>query len=396
MADAEENNEPVAVDGPEPRRKLQEIDTNAIVEVDPAAKKAKSAARILTFRIADSPTEVQVLSTNTMYELVDILCKEGTIGRKESVTAHMWNIRMPGGETYEAGIFSKVQNSAFDVALADLTLVPKVTTMVLTYDYGDNNEYTICCEDSSLDPFVDESLFPRRKPAPFPDGYSLYVTQEFDLDDIFPTFNEWAFGRRRTTLNLFQAGRKQNHGFVERGNGGVRHMIFLPCKAGEDLSDYLHCFDYASQFKFKTADKGYPLYSWFSVVVCPEDHPPALSKRYSSNQEKGFVELRVAPYPHTTPTINSAFPKLAALAGYRKDKKVPRGWLTYQNKVLRLCTGASVTQKTHGSARGTAFHGDHGHEPADVSGILFRMDIDVESLHHLFCVAEGLLQTLGN
>ena len=203
-------------------------------------------------------------------------------------------------------------------------------------------EYKISFVDASVDAIVDESLFPRRKPANAPTGFIEYVTQEVDLNAMFPTFNDWVFRHGRAAeLNLFQAGRKQNFGFVER-TAGTRHMIILPCKAGgEDSSVYLHCFDFATQFKHGGD------YSWYSVVVLPEDHPPKLNDRYSRELERGFIELKVASFPPTMSLCNSAFPKLAALAGYRnKDKKVPRGWLIYQNKILRICSGAAATHKT--------------------------------------------------
>jgi hypothetical protein len=91
------------------------------------------------------------------------------------------------------------------------------------------------------------------------------------------------------------------------------------------------------------------------------------------------------------PLINSAFPKLAAFAGYRKDKKIPRGWLTYKNNTLRLCSGTSHTPKSN-APKGTAFDGIDQHNPIGDSSILYQMDVEIDSLHRLFCVAEGLLQ----
>jgi hypothetical protein len=399
---------------PEVRRRLEAIDTNinvkindttgsndkGIVDPAPAAKKAKTTPRILTFSIDHSPVQVQVLSTQTLYDLVDIICRETTIGRGESANAHLWNIRLPGGKVYESDEIPTLSNlRANRTLLADLSLVPKTTTMIFNYDYGAGLAYKIRCEEvnehdntTNGNPILDESSFPRRIPAVVPKGYILFETQQVDLNTLFPSFNKWAFPRngRAAELNLFQAGRKQNYGFVERSYG-LRHMLFLPCKAGDDLSVYFHCFDCASQAKYATRD-GYAMNSWFSVVVLPEDHPATLSKRYARDLEEGFVETKVVSFPPTIPLMNSVFPKLAALAGYRKDKRVPRGWLTYQNKTLRLCAGASVTPKSP-AIKGTAFDGMNQHEPADEYAILHQMEVELESLHHLFCVAEGLLQS---
>ncbi|KAI2512015.1 hypothetical protein MHU86_2303 [Fragilaria crotonensis] len=395
---------------PEFHRRLEAVDTNANANnanvndssSAPAAKKAKGAARILTFSVSHSPVQVQVLSTQTLYDLVDIICRETTIGRNESADAHMWNIRLlPGRRVYESGDFPcQSERRANRTMLSDLALVPKTTTMILNYDYGDDLEYKITCEETNgntgdADPVVvDESLFPRRKPTVAPNGYILYDAQDVDLNALFPTFNGWAFQDQdapSVELNLFQAGGKQNHGYVQKDKDGLIHMIFLPCQAGDDLSVYLHCFDYASQFKYATHGE-YPMYSWFSMVVLPEGHKPTVSKRYSRELEDGFIEMRVASFPQTIRLINSAFPKLAALAGYRKDKQVPRGWLTYKNKILRLCSGGATVHKSD-APKGTAFDGMCQHYPADESAILVQMDVEIDSLHHLFCVAEGLLQT---
>lgn len=395
------------MDDPECGRKLKAVDTNVNVNVNsndksiidaicsaPAAKKVKSTPSILTFSVAHSPVQVQVLSTQTLYDLVDIICQETTIGRSESVDDHMWNITLPGGRVYESGDFPcETENRASTTQLADLALVPKTTTMVLNYDYGDGYEYKIACEETSgntgdSDCIIDESLFPRRKPAVVRSGFVLYETQQVDLNVLFPSFNKWAFLREyedSVSLNLFQAGRKSNYGFVQKDDG-VMQMMYLPCRAGDDLSVYLHCFDYASRFKCGS------MCSWYSMVVLPEGHSDALSSKYSRNLEKGFCEMKVASFPQTIPLINSAFPKLAAFAGYRKDKNIPRGWLTYQNKTLRLCSGASAVHKSN-APKGTAYDGMDQHDPADKSAILYKMDVEIANLHHLFCVAESLLQT---
>ena len=131
------------------------------------------------------------------------------------------------------------------------------------------------------------------------------------------------------------------------------------------------------------------MYSWFSMVVLPEGHKPTVSTRYSRELEDGFIELKVATFPQSIRLINSVFPKLAALAGYRKDKQVPRGWLTYKNKTLRLCSGAATVHKSD-APKGTAFDGMCQHDPADESAILVQMDVEIDSLHHLFCQRTGL------
>jgi hypothetical protein len=94
--------------------------------------------------------------------------------------------------------------------------------------------------------------------------------------------------------------------------------------------------------------------------------------------------------------INDVFPKLAALASCgRKDRKIPRGWLSYEAGLLRICSGnASTVISSKHHPRGTAWEGLGQHEPEDEKDVLFQMETHVQSLHHLFCVAEGLLQTV--
>ena len=64
-------------------------------------------------------------------------------------------------------------------------------------------------------------------------------------NNLFPSLDKWAFGEgsMMVKLNLFQPGKKENHGFIERGNGGVRHVIFLPVRAGDDLYEYFRSLD---------------------------------------------------------------------------------------------------------------------------------------------------------
>ena len=134
------------------RRRLEAIDSNIHLNDNamadpasaPAAKKAKSIPHVFTFSVAHSPVQVQLLSTQTLYDLVDIICRETKIGRNESVNAHTWNIRLQGGRAYESGDFPcQSERRANRTQLADLALVPKTTTMILNYDYGAGWVYDI-------------------------------------------------------------------------------------------------------------------------------------------------------------------------------------------------------------------------------------------------------------
>jgi len=76
-----------------------------------------------------------------------------------------------------------------------------------------------------------------------------------------------------------------------------------------------------------------------------------------------------------------------------KDKKIKKGWMTYQDNKVLICSGETSTMRSNDITY-TAFDGQHQHAPRGPMDILFDMDVMVKSLHQLFCVAEGLLRTL--
>ena len=137
------------------------------------------------------------------------------------------------------------------------------------------------------------------------------------------------------------------------------------------------------------------MYNWYSMTVLPaESATDQQQRKWGQGLEKGFVEMKVVPTDSSLASLNKTFPKLAALAGFAKDNKVPRGWLTFKDGMLRICTGKSLSPKIRGPGTFCAFHGSGQHEPADEAGVLFTVDTRAESLHDLFCVAEGLLRCL--
>ena len=68
------------------------------------------------------------------------------------------------------------------------------------------------------------------------------------------------------------------------------------------------------------------------------------------------------------PIVTKAFPKIAALAGLKKDKVVPKGWISFtrrdENCKLVICTGSSFSIKST-APFGTAFDGVGQFEPVD-------------------------------
>merc|ERR1719481_2322223 len=135
-----------------------------------------------------------------------------------------------------------------------------------------------------------------------PANFSPHTVHDVDLNALFPTFNRWVFGpgrQRKIRLNLFQPGRRQNHGYVEH-DGGVRHMMFLPLRPGSDLSDYLRAWDSACTRPYPT-EGGCPIYSWVSVAVIPEAQVSERLERKYGRDCHLVPELPAQELPHLSP-----------------------------------------------------------------------------------------------
>ena len=370
----------------------------------PARKKPKAEASpptVFTFGASHSAARVQLLSRHTVYDLCDILCQCTAVGDGEGADSHMWNVDWQG-RCYESGEFECMSSlRASQTTLGDLAL-PLNANLLWTYDYGSPARVQITLlETSTLADGESEAQFPRKMVAMGPAGYAQYSPPQdlkVDLDETFAHLNKWAFVEGESvSLNLFQPPRTRNHGYLERCNMGVHHMIFMPAAPPKDLAAYLHCLDAGvSLGKPKMYRDDCPEYSWYSMVVLPAASVNERLRKtwFSDDQEVGFVEAKVVPDDANLASLNKAFPKIAALAGFAKDKKVPRGWLTHKDGILRICHGKSQPAPKSGAPKGTAFSGSRQHEPEDKASVLFTVDARAKSLHDLFCVAEGLLRCL--
>lgn len=195
-----------------PHHCLQEV-TNALVSPSPT-KKARNAVKILTFAVDHSPVQVELLSTHTIHDLVDIICRETLIGHQESVYDHMWNVvhvmngeeyreefvfnnippyehKFANGERYESGNYAcRSDLRAIEIQLDGLC---PTSSLVLNYDYGDCFKYNIrllgisSCQTGA-------AAFPRRRAAPMPADYLEYEPNT-DTNALFPNLNEWTFPR---------------------------------------------------------------------------------------------------------------------------------------------------------------------------------------------------------
>lgn len=375
---------------------------------------------MLTFSLSHSPVQVQLLEdTHTIFDLIDIICQETCVGMSETVHDHMWDVTILKGATtatkgkkrkynsldryvehenecgYISDDVSLLKASKAKLGSLDLSLG---AILKLEYDYGSTSTLQITLVDRSIGT---DGSFPRRKPAEPPvEAAAAFETDRVDLDEVFPAFRAWmqtAEGKS-LHLNLFQPGKKRNHGYFQLSDVAILHMIYLPTnpmgQGGEnvDLSEYLHTVNYAAEFKHDGC------HDWFSMVAFPHGTPPAKYKKYKENEDIGFCEARVAPaLPSSSssfPPLNAVFPKIAALAGYTSDKAVPKGWITYQEKTLRVCVGTPKSMPPSNAPPFTAFQGQDQHRTGGQDSILYELNEDIQSIHRLFCCVEGFLRTL--
>lgn len=81
---------------------------------------------------------------------------------------------------------------------------------------------------------------------------------------------------------------------------------------------------------------------------------------------KGFTDCLHVPEGNEV-FLGQAFPKVAALAGLKKGKKVPKGWISSNRKRgdefgLSICTGTFVVHKSN-APKSTAHDGHLQHDP---------------------------------
>lgn len=383
-------------------------ETNEPQQGEGSQKRARTSGpiRVLTFTAAhDKSSKFEVLSSHTIYDLVAALCKFTPIGNEgsEGPNSHLWDLSYNGRKFCSRGHFLLDSRNNFDgehvanarnVKLEELNLQPNISVLRLLYDYGDNLRYTmnlVKMEDLPNDDAETLALYPKEVVQDtVPATYEKFSpTGEFNLDEMFPDLKKFIFGDEMTLLgkaNLFQAGNKQNFGYMDSGS----KQLFLPTKP-DTLTEWLTLFDKAARIK----SSGF--YTWHSVVVFSRwKMTPKLRDKYFKRNERGFTDAIVVedrPYD----ILTGAFPKISALAGLTKDKKVKKGWISLQikgtNKFhLSVCSGKTHVYKNI-APKGTAFDGMEQHDPIDPP--LFEIGkCKIEGLHDLFCIVEGLLRTI--
>jgi hypothetical protein len=110
--------------------------------------------------------------------------------------------------------------------------------------------------------------------------------------------------------------------------------------------------------------------------------------------EKGFTDCRIVPQKDLV-DLTAVYPNMFTLLSGKKNKlskNVPRGWVSYRNRRLTICSGKVRVVKSK-APKGTAYDGDQ-YCPENDASVLFVMDVAILSLQQFFGVVEGLLSTL--
>ena len=366
--------------------------------------------KILTFTASnDNFARLKLLSTHTLYDLVSTLCQHTPVGYdgREGPDDNLWSISYNGREF-----------ESFDLGFAP-ALEPKKTTLKelalsvgsalhLNYDcYGCKSTYLmVVCGIEEMNLQSSLSLYPRNQlESRFPASYQTHQPNTGSIHNLldvnYAKFNEWAFSGSQVTVNLFQAGRKKNYGFCDN----QFTMMYLPVKP-DSLSNWLECFNQAASIKPAglVAD-GYAHYTWQSVVPLPRTKlTEQLINKYKSNEKRGFrdapiVEDNLYLIPGAAANeLDALFPKTAALAGLRKDKLVPKGWISFTKSgnecSLTICKGNAKEPHKSKAPKGLAFEGEKQHVPVDKPLFHLSGDLSIRGLNDLFCIVEGLLKTL--
>mmetsp|Transcript_36915 Transcript_36915/g.79698 ORF Transcript_36915/g.79698 Transcript_36915/m.79698 type:complete len:456 (-) Transcript_36915:995-2362(-) len=381
-----------------------------------SSRKPTTTTTILTFATGhDKFARLQLLSTHTLYDLVATLCKYTPVGCKgnEGPDDHLWHVNYRGHQYQSRSDYvSPSPIRANKTKLEHLSL-ERGSLFMLTYDYGTTSTYQMTLlESRDANDEDDLSSFPRNQLK-----YGIPVTyQKYQpptncsyklLDAQFSYLNDWIFHNATSvTANLFQAGRKKNYGFMDN----KFTMMYLPTKP-DNLANWLECFNRAASTKPAGVEQeGYTHYTWQSIVPIPRSNlTQQLINKYKSNEKHGFCDAPIvedhASYPGPLAVdLQTIFPKIAALAGLRKDKRVPKGWISFNRRKdtgtgdlqynLVICKGNARESRKSKAPKGLAFEGENQHESVEEPLFQISNGIEVRGLHDLFCVVEGLLRTL--
>lgn len=364
-----------------------------------------ATAKLFTFSLDGSTAELELTAGNTLFDLVKVAFEVCDPRPEETVEDHLWNIKIVNDGNTSASkkfaYYGPVTPEEFygphgtllpDVTKTELahagTSLKKGTKLILEYDYGRTSEHTFTVRSVETIENPNFEAYPRRKPDSTIHCFEPFDPPDVNLDEDYSALNQWTFACDGSTeVNLFQAGRKQHYGYLENDNPWVQRMIYLADKP-QSLNHYLECLNVGSQVPVGSCA------SWQSIVVLPAGSKKI--DKYCQDLEEGFIDCRVVPENNNgSSDLATIFPKVAALAGFGKDKTVTKGWIRYKNNTLMVVVGTGGTSsRPAGAPKGTSYDGSGFHVPGPSDEILLRRHLELHSLHDLFCAVEGFLQSL--
>lgn len=353
------------------------------------AKRAKLSAvpkdgvKIYTFSIGKSPAHFQVSSLCSLGDLIAIAFDVCDPALGEGPGDHMWNLKV-GGKVYESGDFPCASSlRAERTRISDLptgTLTPK-SELYVEYDYGNTSKHVLTLlkiEDPGQD--FDASAFPRKKPVASV-ATPVFLCDQVNLDTLFPMLNKRL--KKSYEINFFQAGRRRGiHGTMRGGSPHLLTCLVLAEKP-ESLQHSLAMHNQGASMRWGGET------NWHSVVVLPAGTPNF--NKY--DVEDGFCDV-ITVAPPSEPDLNKLFPKVAALAGFRKDKNVPKGWIRYHSNVLQVISGTGSESAAPRAPKFTALPAEGVYAPGPSDKIIFQLEQKFDSVHALLCKVEGFLMTL--
>jgi len=413
------------------KKKAKTSDPTSMVPVN------NDPLQMYTFSIDRSPLRVQVLSSNTLGDLLDqafkIVYPGYDFSGRRCRTKFVWTAAVGDfwyefyklKELFSLHITQTIQSPAFSERTTELVNIAKTLKNLKENRLSLLGRKSPVQED--LRPFyhlliledqqdvaqenaVSQTLllkdYPRFLPNQPPPAvtFKLNATpNQVALDEHYPNLSNWCFNTKKNVeINLFQVGRKPIYAYLQRRGFPDRignKMILMPDNPEPTISNYLLCLDTACEYEPPTNHISVRYTWWSSIVVFPSGDHAKCEKFRAQGVDMirrfafygGFLLLDES-FKSQPCELNTIFPNIAALAGFRNDEKIKRGWIRYGDGVLMVCQGTgSVIRRSKKAEMGTAFMGEGSYAPSGRDKILFQFKVKVKTLFELFCHVEGLL-----
>lgn len=349
--------------------------------------------------VESSGVSVEILSHHTVYDLVDIVCKETCVGQGQAVDDKSWDLTdVTSGRTFSTGWFGSLNNK-------EIRYLPGGQTVGSAFRLKyDDNYYEFTLTSITLaGPAINKNAFPRRAALPLDVDFTAYNPGpgSANLNELFAELNRFLFEKDGDKLDicLFQPGRKHVHAFIVKGYDGIFHAIHVP-ERYDTVEEMLFALNESAKLDKPEYDYDedigwYPVYNTYGVSLFPNTSGNWL------NYKTNYCTCHLRYYKTAEQEalcrgqFIKTFPKCAAAAGYgpngsKRSKTSERGWIVYRNGTLTVCRGQSRNQGIKCAPHPGFCDGEMKHEPENDDAIVGRVNITINSLQELFCAAEAL------